>query len=140
DLSGKSGTSELVGALLDRGNAGMSAQTLARAVEVLGASRYSSVDEDTFSVGMHGLAPDATALLELMAKMALHPDFPEAEVKREHDRLVDRWHHVPDYGESLVSLAFRRQLTAGTSYNRGGFVSVKEFESVGRQDLIDYHR
>lgn len=140
DPPGKAGTAELMGDLLDRGNAGMSAQQLARAVEMLGASRYAAADEDTFSVGMHGLAPDAPALLDLMAKMALHPDFPEAEVTREHDRLVDRWNHIPDYGETLVATAFRRQLTEGTSYNRGGFVSIKEFQAVGRQDLIDFHR
>jgi zinc protease len=140
DLSGKSGTAELLSAALDRGCAGMNAQALARAVEMLGASRYASADEDTFSVGMHGLAPDASVLLELMAKIALRPDFPEIEVKREHDRMVDRWNHVADYGESLVSLVYRRALTAGTSYSRGGFSSTREFEAVGRQDLVDFHR
>ena len=140
DAPGKSGTAELVSSLLDRGNAGMSAQQLAHAVEMLGASRYASADEDTFTIGMHGLSPDGATLMDLMAKMALHPDFPEAEVTREHERMVDRWNHIADYGESLVSVAFRRQLTQGTSYNRGGFVSIHEFQSVGRQDLMDYHR
>jgi zinc protease len=140
DAHGKAGTAELVADMLDRGNSGKSAQDMAHAVEMLGATRYASADEDTFSVGMHGLAPDAPALLELLARMALHPDFPEAEVRREHERMIDRWRHISDYGDALVGVAFRRQLTAGTSYNRGGFVSIREFNSVARQDLVDFHR
>jgi zinc protease len=140
DAPGKSGTTELLSSVLDRGNAGMSAQELAHAVEMLGASRYASADDDNFSIGMHGLAPDAATLLDLLGKMALHPDFPEAEVKREHDRLLDRWSHISDYSESLVSLAYRRELSAGTSYGRGGFLSIREFGAVGRQDVLDYYR
>lgn len=140
DAPGKSGTAELLSTLLDRGSGGKSAQAMARAVEMLGASRYVSADEDTFSVGMHGLAPDAATLLELLAKMALKPDLPETEFKREKERMLDRWSHVPDYGESLVSLAYRRQLTAGTSYVRGGFSSIKEFKSVLRTDVAGFHR
>jgi zinc protease len=139
DAPGKSGTAELLSTLLDRGSAGKSAQAMARAVEMLGASRYVSADEDTFTVGMHGLAPDAATLLELLAKLALKPDLPEPEFKREKERLLDRWNHVPDYGETLVSLAYRRQLTAGTSYVRGGFSSIKEFKAVQRTDVAGFH-
>ncbi len=137
---GKSGTAELVAATLDRGAAGMTAQQVARATETLGATRYAASDEDTFSIGMHGLAPDAPVLLELLAKIGLRPDFPEIEVKREHARLLDRWHHLADYGETLVSVAFHRQLTNGTSYARGSFWSAKEFRGVTREDVVGFHK
>ena len=107
DPAGKTGTSELLTEVIDRGDAGMSAQDFARSVEVLGASRYATVDEDTMSVGMHGLSSDAPELLDLMSKMVLHPDFPAAEVSREHARLLDRWAHLGDSSESLVGLTFR---------------------------------
>src|SRR5688500_5943241 len=42
DPMGKTGTSELVSSVLDRGAGGMTAQQIARSVEMLGASRYSS--------------------------------------------------------------------------------------------------
>jgi zinc protease len=140
DLVGKSGTAELVSNLLDRGAAGLSAQEIAKQVEALGASRFASSEDDTFHVGMHGLAPDASTLLDLLGKMALHPDFPAAEVKREHARILDRWNHISDYGETLVSLTYRRLLTAGTSYGRGNFSSIEEFKTVGRDDLVAYHQ
>jgi zinc protease len=140
DPKGRSGTSELLSAVLDRGNAGMNAQALAKAVEALGASRYSSADEDTFAVGIHGLAPDAPALLDLVAKIALKPEFPESEVTREHARILDRWKHIPDYGETLASVAFSRLIAGGSTYGRGSFASVDEFKKVGREDVLAFYK
>ncbi|OFZ54282.1 MAG: hypothetical protein A2428_06805 [Bdellovibrionales bacterium RIFOXYC1_FULL_54_43] len=140
DLSGKSGTSELLVNLLDRGAGGMNAQQLARAVESLGASRYAATDEETISVGMHGLAPDAPALLELLAKMVMKPDFPEAETRRAHGRLLQQWSHLADYGETLAGLAFRRIIANGTRYARGTFLSGKEFKQVTREDVMAFHK
>ena len=64
---GKTGVSELLSNVLDRGAAGMNAQQIAKAVEELGASRYVASDEETFTLGMHGLAPDA-----VIGLLALH--------------------------------------------------------------------
>jgi zinc protease len=140
DPAGKSGTAELVSATLDRGSRGMSAQQISDAVEMLGASRYTNSDDDTFTVGMHGLAPDAPALLGLMAKIVLEPEFAPKEVAREHARILDRWNHVGDYGESLAGLAYHRIIAAGTEYGRGSFLSEKEFRNVTRADVIAFHR
>jgi len=140
DPSGKSGTSELLSSCLDRGAAGMSAQQIAHSVEMLGASRYASTEDDTSSVGMHGLAPDGNLLLDLLSKLVIHPDFPEAEVSREHARLIDRWNHIDDYGETLAALAYHRAIAANTSYGRGSFLSVDEFKKVTRKDVMDFHK
>jgi zinc protease len=139
DLPGKSGTSELMTACLDRGSAGLSAQEIGHAIEMLGASRYASSDDDETTIGLHGLAPDAPALLDLLAKVVIHPDFAAAEVTREHARILDRWRHVADYGESLASLAFSRALSQGTSYLRGGFFSAEEFGGVNRDAVKAFH-
>jgi zinc protease len=139
DPAGKSGTAELVAATLDRGAGGMSEQAIGHAVEMLGATRFATADDDTFSVGMHGLAPDAPKLLELMAKIVIHPEFPVAEVQREHDRIIDRWNHLGDYGDMLASVAYRRILASGTVYGRASFAGEKEFAHVGREDAIAFH-
>ena len=140
DPAGKTGTASLVAELLERGAAGMTAQQIARAIEELGASRFVNSDDDTFSVGMHGLAPDAPVLLELMSKLVRKPDFPPAEVQREHARLLDRWNHLSDYGENLATLLYRRVVEAGTSYSRTGFLSPEEFSHVTRDDVVAYHQ
>jgi zinc protease len=140
DPAGKSGVSELLASTLDRGADGMTAQQLAKAVEELGASRYISADEETFTLGTHGLSPDADTLLDILAKVTFKADLTQAEVSREQDLLLDRWNHLADYGESLAALAYRRALTAGTSYGRGNFSSISEFKRIKRQDLVDYYK
>lgn len=140
DPAGKSGVAELTANLLDRGAAGMSAQQLGRAIEMLGGVRYVIPEDDSFSIGLHGLAPDANSFLDLLAKMVLKPEFAEAELQRERGRLKDRWQHVGDYSEALITLAYNRLQTAGTSYGRGNMSSVKELESVTRNDLVQFHQ
>lgn len=140
DPAGKTGVSELLSAALDRGSAGQNAQQIAQQVEQLGASRYISDDEETFSLGMHGLAPDSDTLLDILAKMTLQPNFDPTEVDREKARLLDRWNHLGDYGEALASLAYRRAITSGTSYMRGNFYSVNEFKKVGLPEVQAYYK
>lgn len=139
DLSGKSGTAELVAATLDRGAGGLSTREIAKAIESLGASRGASVDDDFFRLSMHGLAEDAQTLLGLMAKLILQPEFPEGELKREQARMIDGYSRLSEYGESLVDLAYRRAMTRETPYGRGAFLSIKEFSKLQRKDVLNYY-
>lgn len=138
DLPGKSGTAELLAAALDRGAGGLSTQEIAEKVESLGASRSASSDDDSFQVSFHGLAPDASTLMDLMAKVVLQPALPAGEIKREQDRMLDGWSRLADYGDSLVDLAFRRSLTEGTVYARGAVLSSKELGGLKRGDLVQW--
>lgn len=140
DPAEKAGTAELVSGLLDRGAGGMNAQQLSQAIETLGASRNASADDDTLSIGMHGLSPDAPVLLDLLSRMVVRPEFPEFEVKREHSRIVQSWNMLGDYGDSLASLVSRRLLANGTSYVRGSVYSNAELKKIGRKDVIEFHR
>ncbi len=139
DPAGKSGTADLEAAVLSRGSAGMTQKELSKAVEKLGASWYSTTDDDSSSVGMHGLAPDAPVLLDLLAKVALHPDFPADQMERERARMIDRWEHMPDYGANLVGLAMHSLVARGTIYGRGGFISEREFKKIRRTDIVSFH-
>jgi zinc protease len=136
DLPGKSGTAELVAATLDRGAGGLTARQIAAKVEALGAFRGASVDDDFFQIHMHGLAVDADTLVDLMAKVALQPEFPADEVKRERSRMLDSWNRLVDYGDSLVDLAYRRMLSQGTEYARGSIVSSRELAKINREDVV----
>jgi len=140
DAKGKSGTAQLLSAVLDRGAGELDAAQLARAVEGLGATRYAAADDDTFTVGIHGLAPDADQLLSLFTKIVLNPRLSKTEIQREHTRLSDRWQHVGDYGDALASLAYSRIIASGTDYGRGNFVSSKEFQSVGASDVVSFYK
>lgn len=140
DPKNKSGTAQLVSSVLDRGNGGLSHQQVVGEIEKLGASHYASSDDDSFSVGIHGLWTDADQLLGMLANIVLKPEFPEKEVLREKDRLLDRWSHVKDYSSALASLVFSRSIHSGTSYGRGGFWKTGEFSRIQREDLVKFHK
>jgi len=140
DAVGKSGTAELIGELLDRGAGGMSAQELSASIESVGGSHYCSTSDDSFNVGVHGLTSDAKLLLDVLAKMVLHPDFPENEVNRGRVRLIDRWNHFEDYSDAIVNLTYQKMVTAGTSYGRGNMISENELKGVMRSDIVNYYK
>lgn len=140
DPAGKSGTAQLLSSVMDRGNAGMSAQEFAREVERLGASRYVSSSADAFTLGMHGLAEDADRILELFHSMVLDADLPEAEIGRERGRMLDAWKHLGDYAQSLAGLVYDRVISAGTPYGRGGLRSPDDLKKVSRKDLLAFHK
>ena len=140
DPAGKSGTAELLSSVLSRGAAGLSAQEIARRVEMLGASQSYAAGDDHFTIAFHGLSPDAPALLDVMAKVAMQPDFISTEVEREKARILDRWKHLGDSGESLAGVLFSRLISKGSEYFRGGFYSSREFQKVNRDEVVDFYK
>lgn len=140
DPAGKSGTASLLAELLDRGSQGWDAARFAREVERLGASRYTAADDESMTIGMHGLSEDAPALLGFLAKMAMHPDFPASEFEKEKARHLERLAHVGDSAQTLAAFAFQRAMTSGTAYARGEIRSLSELRRVTRADLADFHR
>ncbi|MCC7440081.1 MAG: insulinase family protein [Bdellovibrionales bacterium] len=139
DRPGKSGTAELVSNLLDKGAGSRDAKALALAVEQLGASSYINADDDTFSVGLHGLAEDADLLLGILSDLVQKPRFPDDEFRKERSSLLDRWKHIGDYAQTLASLAFQRALLSGTTYGRGSIWNEREAAAVALGDLREFH-
>jgi len=140
DPRGKSGTAELLSAALDRGAAGLSAQELALQTEKLGAAKYISADDDTMTVGVHGLAVDGERLVGLLADIVLKPNLAPLEIQREHARLVDQWRHIGDSSETLANIAFARQIASGTDYARGSSLSLAEFNKVTPLDVTGFYK
>jgi zinc protease len=140
DPEGKSGTAEIVAALLDHGSKGMSAHQLADAIESVAGIRFSSVSGDVISVGVHGLTADVGSLLEVLGKMVVTPEFPLDELQKERATLIERWSHVEDYPEALVNLAYRRMVFAQTVYGRGNILSTAELKKIQRNDVLNYYQ
>ncbi|MBY0471292.1 insulinase family protein [bacterium] len=140
DPTGKSGTIELLANALERGSKGLTSQQMAESIEKLGASRYINVEQDWLMIGVHGLAPDAPALLDWLSAVTLHPDFPDGEVKREHARIVDRWNHLEDYSDLTASLAFERVISSGSTYYRNTVFSLDEFKGVSKKDVVSFYK
>lgn len=140
DEEGKSGQSEMVAAMLDRGSAGKTAREIQNQVENLGASRQMIASEDSFSVGAYGFSKDAGELLSVMADILLKPDFSVDELESEKAKLADRWARIGDSADALAGIVAHRLVTRGTSYGRGSLQKVSELKKIQREDLVRFHR
>lgn len=128
DPSGKSGVSEVLASLLDQSTA----------VEALGASLYSSVDEDYLTVGVHGISSDAPELLKGLVATLKDSSLSSETFSRERSRVLEKLKHLQDFPDSLVGLAHQRRLLAGTPYGRGGVFSQKEVQALTEADVRAY--
>lgn len=140
DLPGKSGTADLLGALLDRGSEGLTAEQVSKEIESMGASRMINTDADIMTVGMHGLSQDVESLAMWLARTVFSPNLLKSELDRERIRILDRYQHLVDSSESLVGAALNRIVYQGTSYGRGAAWSRSEFEKITREDLVEFHQ
>lgn len=140
DPEGKSGTVNLLSQLLERGSNGVSSAEMARRIEALGASEYSDADDDSFSLGFHGLSKDAEQLLQYLGWMVLSPNFDTKEFKSSQDRIRDQWKHLADSAESLAGFAFARTITNGSEYSRGSVRSFAEFNRVKLDDIKSFYK
>lgn len=140
DPKGKSGLAEISARMLERGSHGISAVDLARRVESLGASGYSSADEEGITLGMHGLSQDAEALLEMLAWMVREPNFYDLEFKRERGVLGESWRHLVDSADSVSGFVFGKAILNGTPYGRGALENLSSLEKLKVADVKAFHR
>ena len=140
DPPGKSGTAEILSSLLERGFDGKDATEVARQIENLGASRYSSADDDIMSIGLHGLASDAEKLMTYLFGMIRRPTLTREDFDREKSRMIDRWSHLGDSVESLAGFTLGRLTAEGTPYARGSFLSLRELKAIRYEDVRDFYQ
>ncbi len=140
DPVGKAGASQLLSDWMDRGSAGASERDFSRRFDVLGATRAASISEDALLMGVHGLAPDADALLKNLADWVTKPNWDDAQLEEVRKRVLDRWSHLSEQPDLLAGLAFDRLVSRGTPYARGGVYSQRELKSVTRADILALHK
>jgi zinc protease len=83
------GATVLAARAMSEGTARFDAIALIEATERLGASIHADAGWDAMSVGVDVPAARLEAALELLAEVALHPTFPEAEVERLRDERLN---------------------------------------------------
>ena len=86
---GEGGATVLAARALTEGTARYDAIALVEASERLGASIHAEAGWDAMSIGVDVPAARLEAALELLAEVALHPTFPEAEVDRLRDERLN---------------------------------------------------
>jgi len=135
----QAGLSQLLAAVLTKGTRQRDSQAIAAWVESLGASLSVDSAADHFEVALRCVAEDFPELLQLLAEILRDPSFPEAEVARERDLMLQA---IRARQERPFSLAFdqvRRALYGDHPYALPELGGVETVESLTREDLLAYH-
>ena len=90
DPAGKAGLAHLTHGLLDQGAGGLSDTAIAHRLADVGAVLSGNFDRDRAGVTLRTLssASEKAAALEMLARVLQRPDFPQAVIKREKQRLI----------------------------------------------------
>ena len=90
DPAGKAGLAQLTHGLLDQGAGGLSDTDIAHRLADVGAVLSGRFDRDRAGVTLRTLssAAEKDKALDMLARVLQHPDFPQAVVKREKQRLI----------------------------------------------------
>jgi len=141
DLPGQFGAASMTAAMLDEGAAGKAALAVADGVEFLGAQLATSAGFDASVVRLSTPAAKLRESLDLLADVALRPDFPTEELERLRTERLTGLLQARDDPASLVGLAFPR-LLFGPEHRYGTAAGGTEasLEALGAGELRAFHR
>jgi len=140
DPPGKEGAAALCARVLDRGTVSRTAEAIADDLDGRGASLTVAVGRHQMSVSATCLAEDFQAVLALVADVARHPLFPEAEIVTRRADLITTIRQEEDNPASMAVDAFFSALYGAHPYSRKVRGTVASVEPLKRQDLVRCHQ
>jgi zinc protease len=142
DASTAPGTASLAMQVLTDGTAARNALEISDELETLGATLRGSSNLDLSFVSLSALTAKLDPSLELFADVALHPSFPENEVKREQKLAlagIEREQNTP----ATLALRVLPALLYGAGHPYGnpltGSGTKESISKLTREDLVKFH-
>lgn len=139
DPYGRPGLADFTARLLRRGAAGESADALSEQIDRLGAALGGSASEDVLGVYVGGRARHTEALLELLGKVVLHPDFPDAEVELARRRSLAQLSNDLDDPGTLAEKALMRSVYGAHPYGQEVGGRIASIKALARDELVQFH-
>ncbi|MCA9754839.1 MAG: insulinase family protein [Candidatus Eisenbacteria bacterium] len=137
---GKEGVAGVVAETMPLGAGEWDAAAVVERLESLGATLEFDVRPDAIEFELRCLAEDFAAATDILGEVLLHPRFDEEPVERAKQRLVAR---LREHQEDTFQVAYHRGLEelygVGSPFARFVEGSVSSLESLGRDDLVQYH-
>jgi zinc protease len=142
DPVGKAGLAQLTHGLLDQGAAGLSDTAIAHRLADVGAVLSGRLDRDRAGVMLRTLssAAEKDKALELFARVLQRPDFPQAIIKREKQRLIASIREAEADPGTIASKAFYRTLYGTHPYSRDEAGEPDDIARLKRADLQAFYR
>ncbi len=110
DPTGQAGTASLVAGLLDKGSRHRDADSLAVAIDDLGASYSARAGRDSMAISLAGLSEDFMDLLALLGEITLESSFPATEFHLLRQRRLHALTRAMDQAATVADWTFSRGL------------------------------
>ena len=140
DPDGKSGVAALTSGMLDLGASDLDEREIASRLADVGAALSGSADIERASLHLRTLSVDDKRLpaLALMRSVLVAPQFPAEVLAREKARTIAGLKESAIRPEVIAARTFWRLLYPGHPYGRD--VTPESVASIGRDDLVEFHR
>jgi zinc protease len=135
------GLAGLTNGLLDKGAAGLSADTIADRLEGLGAQLGSGSLRDMAWVSLRSLS-DSTHFepaVELMIEVLGKPDFNQRDVDRERERTLVALRHSEQQPDDIAEYHFYAAIYGKHPYASRPLGTEASLKRITRQDIKDFH-
>ena len=140
DPDGKSGVAALTSGMLDLGASDLDEREIASRLADIGAVLSGSADIERASLHLRTLSVDDKRLpaLALMRSVLVASQFPAEVLAREKARTIAGLKESAIRPEVIAARTFWRLLYPGHPYGRD--VTPESVASIGRDDLVEFHR
>lgn len=142
DPAGKGGLAQLTHGMLDQGAGGLSETDIAHRLADVGAVLSGRFDRDRAGVALRTLssAAEKDKALDILARVLQQPDFPQAVVKREKQRLIASIREAEADPGEVASKAFYRALYGTHPYAHDEAGDPVAIARLTRGDLQAFYR
>jgi len=142
DPAGKAGLAQLTHVLLDQGAGGLSDTAIAHGLADVGAELSGRLDRDRAGVTLRTLssAAEKYKALDVFARVLQQPDFPEAVVKREKQRLIAAIREAEADPGDVAEKAFYRALYGTHPYAHDEAGDPAAIERLTRGEIQAFYR
>ncbi|MHB1084092.1 MAG: M16 family metallopeptidase [Thiobacillus sp.] len=142
DPVGKAGLAQLTQSMLDQGAAGLTDTAIAFRLADVGAVLSGRLDRDRAGITLRTLssASEKDKALDIFARVLQQPDFPQAVVKREKQRLISAIREAEADPGTVADKAFYRALYGTHPYAHDEAGELTTISKLDRGDLQAFYR
>ena len=141
DPPGREGLALFTASMLTRGTAAHTSESLALALDSLGASLSVRADLEGAAFAVRCLAEDETRLLDLLAEVLIRPTFPPAEVEKQRAKIITGIRESRHDTRVMAEKAFREAAyPAAHPHHHIPDGEEETITAISQSDLAGFHR
>jgi zinc protease len=137
---GKEGIANLTARLLSRGTSNLSAGEIEDELDRIGAVFSAGSDRDSITLALRVPREHFSQGWSLFFELLLHPTFPEKELEREREDMLQAIRALPEQKFSYALSEFLRSFYEGHPYDHLSIGRESGVKGIQRSDLIAFYR